>query len=57
MKNFERVDPRPGYDHIGKIVYMTQSGRYVMVRRPRGAPFCLTLKYWAKLPKEVPHAQ
>lgn len=52
MKQFERVDPRPAFDAIGEIRYMTQSGGYVMVRRPRCKPFILTLKDWAKLPKE-----
>lgn len=52
MKQFERVDHRPAFDAIGEIRYMTQSSGYVMVRRPHCMPFVLTLKDWAKLPKE-----
>lgn len=52
MKQFERVNPSPGYDAHGKIVHMVTSGGYVMVKRPRCAPFVLTLKEWAKIPKE-----
>lgn len=51
MKSFERVDTRPGYDWTGKIVFMCQSGGYVMVKRPRRMPFVLTLKEWAKVSK------
>lgn len=54
MKNFERVDTRPGYDERGKIVHMVTSGGYVMVRRPRCIPFVLALKEWARIPKEPP---
>lgn len=56
MKAFERVDTRPAYDKLGKIQHMVTSGGYVMVRRPRCMPFVLTLKEWARLPKE-PAAQ
>jgi hypothetical protein len=52
MKNFERVDIRPAYDAHGKIVHMVTSGGYVMVKRPHAMPFVLSLKEWAKLPKE-----
>lgn len=52
MKNFERVDTRPGYDRYGKILHMATSGGYVMVHRPRALPFVLSLKQWAKIPKE-----
>jgi hypothetical protein len=52
MKSFERVDTRPGYDDHGKIVHMVTSGGYVMVKRPRCMPFILTLKEWAKIPKQ-----
>ena len=52
MKNFERVDTRPAYDAHGKIMHMVTSGGYVMVKRPRCGPFVLSLKEWAKLPKE-----
>ena len=51
MKNFERVNTEPGYDHCGRINFMCQSGGYVMVKRARAVPFVLTLKDWAKLPK------
>lgn len=33
-----------------RIRFMARSGGYVMVRRPRCVPFCLTEKQWAKLP-------
>ena len=52
MKQFERVDTSPGYDEHGKIVHMVTSGGYVMVKRPRCAPFVLSLKQWAKIPKQ-----
>jgi len=52
MKQFERVDTRPAYDALGKIIHMVTSGGYVMVKRPRCVPFVLTLKEWAELPKE-----
>lgn len=52
MKQFERVDVAPGYDENGKIIHMVTSGGYVMVKRPRCAPFVLSLKEWAKIPKE-----
>lgn len=51
MKNFEKVDPRPGYDPVGKLIFMVASGGYVMVKRPRCVPFVLTLKEWARIPK------
>lgn len=53
MKSFERVDTRPAYDKQGKIMHMVTSGGYVMVKRPKAMPFVLTLKEWAKLPKEA----
>lgn len=56
MKAFERVDPSPAYDQTGKIIHLCTSGGYVMVKRPRCIPFVLTLKEWARLPKE-PAAQ
>lgn len=49
MKNFEVVDTTPIEDRLGKISYMCRSGGYVMVKRPRMAPFVLSLKQWAKL--------
>lgn len=52
MKNFERVDTAAAYDEHGKIMHMVTSGGYVMVKRPRAMPFVLTLKEWAKLPKQ-----
>lgn len=52
MKAFEKVDVRPAYDQHGKIQHLVTSGGYVMVKRPRAVPFVLTLKQWAKLPKE-----
>ena len=57
MKSFERVDTAPGYDEHEKIVHMVTSGGYVMAKRPRCAPFVLTLKEWAKIPKEPPSVQ
>jgi hypothetical protein len=51
VKNFERVDTRPGYDKYGKIVHMVTSGGYVMVKRPRTTPFVLSLKEWARISK------
>ena len=54
MKAFEKVDHRPAYDKHGLIRFMCESGGYVMVRRPRCMPFVLTLKEWAKLPKQPP---
>ena len=41
MKNFERVNTEPGYDHCGRINFMCQSGGYVMVKRARAVPFVL----------------
>jgi hypothetical protein len=52
MKNFERVDTRPGYDQYGKILHMVTSGGYVMVKRARAHPFVMPIKDWAKIPKE-----
>jgi hypothetical protein len=52
MKRYEAVDHRPGYDRHGKINHMVSSGGYVMVHRPRCMPFVMTIKDWAKLPKE-----
>ncbi len=45
-------DYRAAYDEIGKIIYMTQSGGYVMVKRPRCMPFCMSIKDWNKLSRE-----
>lgn len=56
MKAFERVDTRPAYDQYGKLLHMVTSGGYVMVKRPRCAPIVLSLKEWAKLPKESSNA-
>jgi hypothetical protein len=33
-------------------MHMVTSGGYVMVKRPRATPFVITLKEWAKLPKQ-----
>ena len=52
MKNFERVDTCPAYDHYGKILHMVTSGGYVMVKRKGARPFVLSLKEWARLSKE-----
>lgn len=52
MKKFEKVNTAPAYDEHGQIRFMCESGGYVMVRRPRYIPFVLTLKEWAKLPKQ-----
>lgn len=52
MKQFERVDTSLGYDEHGKIIHMVTSGGYVMVKRPRCTPFVLSLKQWAKIPKQ-----
>jgi len=49
MKNFEMVDRRDKQDQYGRIVYMCQSGGYVMAKRPRARPVVFTLKEWAKL--------
>lgn len=46
-----QYDPTPAYDMHGKITPMARSGGYVMVKRPRCAPFILSEKDWRKLPK------
>lgn len=43
----DRAHPSDG----GRVVLMARSGGYVMVRRPRCAPFVLREAEWAKLPK------
>jgi hypothetical protein len=45
------IDQAPAYDMHGKVMFMVRSGGYVMVKRPRCAPFVLTEKEWRKLPK------
>lgn len=42
----DRAHPNDG----GKLRYMTQSGGYVMVRRPRCMPFVMIEKKWRNLP-------
>jgi len=39
-----------------RLRYMTRSGGYVMVRKPRCCPFVLSEKEWAKLPLFSPSA-
>jgi hypothetical protein len=46
-KKWSYRDLDPGH---GVLRFMARSGGYVMVRRPRCAPFVLTEKEWAKLP-------
>lgn len=45
------IDKTDAYDQHGPIRYLTRSGGYVMVRRPRCVPFVMHEKDWAKLPK------
>lgn len=45
------IDPAPAYDIYGRLTFMVRSGGYVMVKRPRCAPFVMTEKEWRKLPK------
>lgn len=47
------LDTQTRVDAIGEIRYMTRSGGYVMVRRPRAIPFVLSEKQWARLPIKV----
>lgn len=47
------INTADAYDASGPIKYMTRSGGYVMVRRPRCAPFVLSEKDWRKLPKDA----
>ncbi len=53
-KSYERIDPRPAYSNGVKVIHMVTSGGYVMVKEARQRPFVLTLKEWARLPKEPP---
>lgn len=45
------IDCGPREDTHGKIVFMVRSGGYVMCKRPRCAPFVLSEKELARLPK------
>ena len=47
------INTHDAYDAHGPIKYMTRSGGYVMVRRPRCAPFVLSEKDWRRLPKDA----
>ena len=53
-KYYERVDTRHAYSNGVKVVHMVTSGGYVMVKEAHQRPFVLTLKEWARLPKEPP---
>ena len=42
----DRAHPSDG----GKVRFMVSSGGYVMVRRPRAAPYVMPEKAWLRLP-------
>jgi len=47
MNKFEAGETR--YDYIGPIRAMAVHGNWVMCRRPRATPWCLSVKDWDKL--------
>lgn len=57
MKPRVRVDPGPGYDQHGMVVFMAAARGYVMARRPHCMPFVLPLKEWLAMPREPLNAR
>lgn len=42
----------PRYDAEGKILYMTHTGTWVMVRRPHCPPFVVNIRTWTEMATE-----
>lgn len=46
------INTHPRFDSIGKITFMAEAKKYVMVRRPYCMPFVLPVEKWLALSTE-----
>jgi len=47
--SWKPIDKCDRFDENGRIMFMVESGGYVMCKRPRCMPFVVSIKAWEKM--------